>query len=210
MTSSADKKQLADWLLVDPETGAKLTFAGPLERDFLGLSRVKMTSEDGAVWTLTAGLKEGYLTASERMANLRKAVVEESASDAATDAQRDAKLLSDADIDTIATSMPGGLTGFMKGWGWRQFARAVERESIVLNDAGKPSQVVAVDAPEELPPLGKTESTQSTLADKVIDTLKSLGAPGMMISGQRALNAINALVAAAEAEKAKTTALEKV
>lgn len=31
-------------------------------------------------------------------------------------------------IDTIAHSMPGGLDGFMKGWGWQQFARAVEAE----------------------------------------------------------------------------------
>lgn len=28
-------------------------------------------------------------------------------------------------IDGIADAMPGGLEGFMEGWGWRQFARAV-------------------------------------------------------------------------------------
>lgn len=28
-------------------------------------------------------------------------------------------------IDAIADAMPGGLEGFLKGWGWRQFARAV-------------------------------------------------------------------------------------
>ena len=25
-------------------------------------------------------------------------------------------------INEIAESMPGGLEGFMKGWGWKQFA----------------------------------------------------------------------------------------
>ena len=33
--------------------------------------------------------------------------------------------LTDRQIDAIAESMPGGLDGFLKGWGWRQFARAV-------------------------------------------------------------------------------------
>lgn len=31
----------------------------------------------------------------------------------------------DEQIDAIAEGMPGGLDGFMKGWGWRQFARKV-------------------------------------------------------------------------------------
>ena len=34
--------------------------------------------------------------------------------------------LTDAGINEIADSMPGGLAGFMKGWGWQQFARAIE------------------------------------------------------------------------------------
>lgn len=33
--------------------------------------------------------------------------------------------LTDEDIDGVALAMPGGLDGFLKGWGWRQFARAV-------------------------------------------------------------------------------------
>ena len=33
--------------------------------------------------------------------------------------------LTDEQIDAIADAMPGGLEGFLKGWGWRQFARAV-------------------------------------------------------------------------------------
>lgn len=31
-------------------------------------------------------------------------------------------------IDAIAESMPGGMDGFLKGWGWQQFARAIEDE----------------------------------------------------------------------------------
>ena len=34
--------------------------------------------------------------------------------------------LTDVGINEIADSMPGGLAGFMKGWGWQQFARAIE------------------------------------------------------------------------------------
>lgn len=34
-------------------------------------------------------------------------------------------LLTDDEIDAIAESMPGGLDGFLKQWGWRQFARAL-------------------------------------------------------------------------------------
>jgi len=34
--------------------------------------------------------------------------------------------LSDAQISVIAESMPGGLPGYCKGWGWTQFARAIE------------------------------------------------------------------------------------
>lgn len=34
------------------------------------------------------------------------------------------------DINSIADSMPGGLDGFMKGWGWQQFARAVQAKSL--------------------------------------------------------------------------------
>ena len=33
--------------------------------------------------------------------------------------------ITDAEIDRIAESMPGGLDGFLKAWGWRQFARAI-------------------------------------------------------------------------------------
>lgn len=36
--------------------------------------------------------------------------------------------LTDERIDRIAESMPGGVAGFLKEWGWRQFARAVEKD----------------------------------------------------------------------------------
>jgi len=36
--------------------------------------------------------------------------------------------LRDEDIDALAEGMPGGMDGFLKGWGWRQFARAVEQK----------------------------------------------------------------------------------
>lgn len=68
--------QLADWLLTDPQTGEKLHFAGPLEPDFLRFSRVKLQSSSGAVWTLSARLEEGYLTAEQRLANIKRAAQE--------------------------------------------------------------------------------------------------------------------------------------
>ena|ERR1019366_6269127 len=34
--------------------------------------------------------------------------------------------LTNAQIDLIAHTLPGGLDGYRKQWGWRQFARAVE------------------------------------------------------------------------------------
>jgi len=37
--------------------------------------------------------------------------------------------LTDERIDEIAQSMPGGLDGFIRGWGWRQFAYAVLEEA---------------------------------------------------------------------------------
>ncbi|WP_234775228.1 Lar family restriction alleviation protein [Paraburkholderia tropica] len=74
--NSRDVTQLADWLLTDPQTGEKLHFAGPLEPDFLRFSRVKMESKSGAVWTLSARLEEGYLTASERLENIKRAAKE--------------------------------------------------------------------------------------------------------------------------------------
>lgn len=71
-----DVRQLAHWLLTDPQTGESLHFAGPLEPDFLRFSRVKLQGKSGAVWTLSARLEEGYLTAEERLANIKRAAQE--------------------------------------------------------------------------------------------------------------------------------------
>ena len=32
-----------------------------------------------------------------------------------------------AEVESIVTNMPEGLEGFLKGWGWLQFAREVEK-----------------------------------------------------------------------------------
>lgn len=37
------------------------------------------------------------------------------------------KPLTDCEIDAIGENMPNGLQGFLTDWGWRQFARAIER-----------------------------------------------------------------------------------
>ena len=31
------------------------------------------------------------------------------------------------EVESIVTNMPGGLDGFLSGWGWLQFAREVEK-----------------------------------------------------------------------------------
>lgn len=86
-------KQLADWLLTEPNDGNPLCFAGPPEPFALGLSRVKMRSVAGTEWTLIAGLQEGWLTAEQRAANFwriakleREEVAREEADEAAQDA----------------------------------------------------------------------------------------------------------------------------
>lgn len=76
VASERDAAQLADWLLTDPQTGERLHFAGPLEPDFLRFSRVRMQSKSGATWTLSARLEEGYLTAAERLENIKRATRE--------------------------------------------------------------------------------------------------------------------------------------
>ena len=50
--------------------------------------------------------------------------------------------ITDAEIDRIAESMPGGLDGFLKAWGWRQFARAIMQAA--------PPAPAAVAVPEAL------------------------------------------------------------
>ncbi|MCT9125369.1 DUF551 domain-containing protein [Cupriavidus gilardii] len=49
--------------------------------------------------------------------------------------------LTDEEIDLIANTMPGGMAGFMRGWGWRNFARAIEGE--LLSRAAPSGEPVA-------------------------------------------------------------------
>ncbi|PXX41120.1 MULTISPECIES: hypothetical protein [Burkholderia] len=87
-------KQLADWLLTEPNDGNPLCFAGPPEPAVLGLSRVKMRSVTGTEWTLIAGLQEGWLTAEQRAANFwRIAKLERAEVAREDDAQVDALLV---------------------------------------------------------------------------------------------------------------------
>lgn len=63
----------------------------------------------------------------------------------ATAAAQPCDSITDAEIDAIAEGMPGGIDGFLKGWGWRQFARAV------LEYASLPEQVAAAPKAEPVP-----------------------------------------------------------
>lgn len=51
------------------------------------------------------------------------------------DLPEEAVYLADEEIDIIAESMPGGIDGFLKGWGWRNFARAIEAEVLLTHPA---------------------------------------------------------------------------
>lgn len=94
-------KQLADWLLTEPNDGMPLCFAGAPEPTVLGLSRVKMRSVTGDEWTLTAGLREGWLTAEERATNFWRIAKLEREEVAREEAAR-AESLTDAQILKIA------------------------------------------------------------------------------------------------------------
>ncbi|MCL4651595.1 hypothetical protein [Burkholderia multivorans] len=81
----------------------------------------------------------------------------------AAPADERAARLDDADIDTIAESMPGGLDSFIKQWGWRQFARAVEDEVILnvaraasANETGAEGVPLAMALNPNAPPLTMT------------------------------------------------------
>lgn len=42
--------------------------------------------------------------------------------------------LSDEERKGIAESMPGGMDGLLKGWGWQQFAEKIEERLQEMND----------------------------------------------------------------------------
>ena len=44
------------------------------------------------------------------------------------------KELTDEDRQAVVDSMPGALDGFLRGWGWQQFAKAVEQKLRDKND----------------------------------------------------------------------------
>lgn len=72
-----DASQLANWLLCTVE-GNRLRFAGPPEPYIAGLSRVLMVDEHGNQWTLTAGLREGFLSDAQIMKNIRAGMDDDS------------------------------------------------------------------------------------------------------------------------------------
>lgn len=51
--------------------------------------------------------------------------------------------MTDEQIDAIADAQPGGLSGFLKGWGWRQFARAIEARILGETEEEPDPQAVA-------------------------------------------------------------------
>lgn len=53
--------------------------------------------------------------------------------------------LSDPEIDKVAASMPGGVGGFLKTWGWLQFAKALEDALIECNSPDKKYSVPPLD-----------------------------------------------------------------
>ncbi|MFM0226104.1 hypothetical protein [Paraburkholderia dipogonis] len=81
-----------------------------------------------------------------------------------------------------------------------------------MNETAIPDSSAIADAMlkrtgETLREQKQASTAHETFAEKVISTLKSLGAPEMLISGQRSLDAINALIKAAEVEKSKPVSL---
>lgn len=111
---------------VSPATATFVTVTMPHKWDETGERCVRCGDKDWMGTTCTTMKPQEPATADERAAKL-----------------------DDADIDTIAESMPGGLDSFMKQWGWRQFARAVEDE-VVLNVARASQAAAPAEAREPL------------------------------------------------------------
>jgi len=72
-----DWHPLRNMLLTDPETGEPMFICGKPEPDVLGLTRFKVAGTKGRTWTVLVGLREGWLTAEQRMENIQKAVRED-------------------------------------------------------------------------------------------------------------------------------------
>lgn len=99
--------------------------------------------------------------------------------------------LDDADIDVIAESMPGGLGSFMKQWGWRQFARAVEDEVRLLI----PSADAAAAPADGLTPVVGPVSVHRTHPNQAYVTL-GFGSEELCSAFLKALNKLYARAAA--------------
>ncbi|MCW3678795.1 hypothetical protein [Burkholderia cenocepacia] len=113
-----------------------LPAAAPIDDNQIQVTHTIATEANAA--TILHGLLDSFV---EVAAAFPSAVIDERLAGqvriylpAPSPADERAARLDDAEIDTIAESMPGGLTSFMKQWGWRQFARAVEDE-VILNVA---------------------------------------------------------------------------
>jgi hypothetical protein len=77
-----------------------------------------------------AGAEEAYFSARPQADCINNRRVFEAGFNRGWDAVKPAfpEGLTDAQIDEIAESMPGGVKGFLTEWGWRQFARAIEQK----------------------------------------------------------------------------------
>ncbi|MCA8481749.1 hypothetical protein LGN35_27870 [Burkholderia multivorans] len=118
---------IEDVLSVLAESPSSQPAAAPIAYD--GLTE-EFTDEVARLAGDAPGIREAVWAALENC----NAIIAPQGNAAPSPADERATRLSDAEIDMIAESMPGGLTSFMKQWGWRQFARAVEDE-VILNVA---------------------------------------------------------------------------
>lgn len=83
-------------------------------------------------------------------------------------------------ITAIAQGMPGGLDGFMKGWGWYQFTRAIEAEHGIG---------IGPDLPPNWPPKlgelrlanGATDPITARVTDPTLESCRQCGAPAGVV-----------------------------
>lgn len=86
------------------------------------------------------------------------------------------KSLTDEEVEDIMNSMPGGLSGYLRLWGWRTFARAIEERLRLRNDPD--SQLEAMrealeEAAFDLDDAGKREAARQCRA--LLQQLPSTG-----------------------------------
>ncbi|WP_316150455.1 hypothetical protein [Cupriavidus sp. BIC8F] len=81
--------------------------------------------------------------------------------------------LTDERIDGIADAMPGGMEGFLKGWGWRQFARQVEEA--VLDSAAPATPIASAQQAAVDPGIEFWKRMVSCLAGIIQDSAPIVG-----------------------------------